>query len=187
MKTKMIKSVFLTALAVLMVSFNANAGDKKPINTEKSTVIWLAKKVTGEHNGTINFKSGDVQLEDGKLVGGTFVVDMTTIDITDLEGSGKAKLKGHLNSKDFFGVEEHPEATFLITSVVGNVVKGDLTIKGHTEKESYTLEVNGNTISGVVKVDRTKFGIHYGSNSFFDNLKDKAIDDEFELTINIVF
>ena len=109
------------------------------------------------------------------------------INVTDLEGNSKGKLEGHLKSDDFFGTEKFPEATFVITSVKGNEVKGDLTIKGHTEKESFALTTKGNTISGNVVIDRTKFGIQYKSGSFFDNLKDKAIDDEFELTLNIVF
>lgn len=187
MKTNRIKSTVLAGFAFLAFTISVFAGGKDPIKVEKSTIAWVGKKVTGEHTGTISFKEGDVEVKDGKLVGGKFVVDMNTINVTDLEGKMKGKLEGHLKSDDFFGVAKHPNATFVITSVQGNVVKGDLTIKGHTEKESFTLTTKNNTISGNVVVDRTKFGIRYGSNSFFDNLKDKAINDEFELTINIVF
>lgn len=186
MKTSNIKKLVLAFLAVVTVSFSAHANDKKPIKKEKSTIKWVGKKVTGQHDGTIDFKSGEVALKDGKLVGGKFVVDMTTINVTDLSGKGKTKLEGHLKADDFFGVEKYPEATFVITSVKGSTIKGDLTIKGHTEKQVFTLETKGNTISGTVKVDRTKFDIRYGSKSFF-NVGNKAIDDEFELTIHIEF
>ena len=186
MKTTNRKTRILAVLAFVALTFTAFAG-VKPINPEKSTIQWVGKKVTGQHNGTIALKKGDVTLKNGNLVGGSFVVDMTSINVIDLEGAHKEKLEGHLKSDDFFGVETHPEAIFTIKSVKGNVVKGDLTIKGHTEKESFTLITKGNTINGKVVIDRTKFGIRYGSNSFFDNLKDKAINDEFELTVNIVF
>ncbi|ANW95439.1 lipid-binding protein [Wenyingzhuangia fucanilytica] len=187
MKTTSIKSRVLAGFAILALTFSAFAVEKDPIKVEKSTIEWVGKKVTGQHNGTILFKEGEVKLKKGALVGGTFVVDMNTINVTDLEGEYKGKLEGHLKSDDFFGVDKFPEATFVITSVEGTVVKGDLTIKGHTEKESFTLVTKNNTISGTVVIDRTKFGIRYGSNSFFDNLKDKAIHDEFELTVNIAF
>ncbi|NJB82435.1 YceI family protein [Wenyingzhuangia aestuarii] len=186
MKATSIKSGILAVLAVFTMSLTAHAG-KKPIDVKKSTIKWVGKKVTGQHNGTIAFKSGEVVLKEGKLVGGTFVVDMSTINTLDLTGDYKNKLDGHLKSDDFFGVASHPTATFVITSVDGNTVKGDLTIKGHTEKQAFTLVKKGKVISGDVSVDRTKFDIRYGSKSFFDNLKDKAINDEFELAIHIVF
>ncbi|MGY5352839.1 YceI family protein [Wenyingzhuangia sp. IMCC45533] len=186
MKTTKLKSGILAVLAVVSMSFTAFAG-KKPIDVKKSTIKWVGKKVTGKHNGTISFKSGEVIIKQGALVGGTFIVDMSTINTEDLSGDYKNKLDGHLKSEDFFGVEKYPEATFVITSVEGNTVKGDLTIKGHTEKKAFTLVKKGNTISGDIEIDRTKFDIRYGSKSFFDNLKDKAINDEFELTVNIVF
>ncbi|WP_010134709.1 YceI family protein [Ochrovirga pacifica] len=184
MKTT-IKSTILAIVALFTVTLHA--GNKKPIDVKKSTIKWVGKKVTGQHNGTINFKSGVVELKEGKLVGGTFTVDMNSINVTDLDGDMKAKLEGHLKNDDFFGVDKYPVAKFLITSVEGNTVKGDLTIKGKTVKKAFTLVKKGKTISGDVKIDRTKFGIRYGSKSFFDNLKDKAIDDEFELSIHIVF
>jgi hypothetical protein len=37
------------------------------------------------------------------------------------------------------------------------------------------------------KVDRTKYDIKYGSGSFFDNLGDKAISDDFELAVALKF
>lgn len=187
MKTKTIKSTVLATFAFFALTISAYAGGENPIKVKKSKVTWVGKKVTGQHTGTIAFKKGSVALKKGNVVGGKFVVDMTTINVTDLDGNGKNKLEGHLNSDDFFGVKKHPEAIFVITSVKDNVVKGDLTIKGHTEKESFTLKIKDNVISGVVLVDRTKYGIRFGSNSFFDNLKNKAIDDNFELTIHIEF
>ena len=180
------KSVTIALLAIATLSFSAFAG-KKPIDPKKSTIKWEGKKITGKHSGDIQFKSGNVDIKDGNLVGGSFVVNMTTINVLDLTGDYKEKLEGHLNSDDFFGVATYPEALFTITNVDGNKVVGDLTIKGHTEKKAFVLIKKGNTIVGDVKIDRTKFDIKYGSSSFFDNLKDRAIDNEFDLSLKIVF
>ncbi len=186
MKLTTIKSTILALTAVFTMSFTAQAG-KKPIKPSKSSIHWVGKKVTGKHEGTIKFKSGEVKIKKDKLAGGSFIVDMNSINVTDLQGEYKGKLEGHLKADDFFGVTTYPEAKFTITSVEGNLVKGDLTIKDHTEKEAFVLTTKGNTISGDVVIDRTKFGIKYGSKSFFDGLKDKAINDEFSLTIHIEF
>ena len=68
-----------------------NNGETKTINTEESTVVWTGKKVTGQHTGTIKIASGNLDFEEGALVGGTFIIDMTSIACTDLEGKSAAK------------------------------------------------------------------------------------------------
>lgn len=186
MKTKTVRTFALALLAMITLSFGAFA-NKKPIDTAKSNIHWVGKKVTGQHDGSIDFKSGSVELKDGKLTGGTFVVDMTTINVLDLKGGKKGYLEKHLKGEDFFGVKEYAEAIFTITSVNGNKVMGDLTIKGHTEKESFVLMLDGNTLKGDIKVNRTKYGITYKSATFFEKMKDKAINDEFDLSVKVVF
>ena len=187
MKKSILKLSVLAFTSLLLMSFAIHGLEKKSVDVSQSSIEWLGKKVTGQHNGTIALKTGEVVLDHGKVVGGTFVVDMTTIQVLDIEGKWAAKLKNHLESDDFFGVVKHSEARFEITKIEGGAVLGDLTIKGHTEKVSFELSSSAHTISGTIKIDRTKYGIRYGSSSFFDNLKDKAIDNEFELTLNIVF
>jgi len=189
------KKIFFTAIFALVITgafATTNPIKKVTIDAEKSNVTWLGKKVTGQHTGTLAFQEGHLDMDGDKITGGKFVIDMTSLQVTDLEaGKGKEKLEGHLNSPDFFGVEEFSTATFEITetSSGGNgtySVAGNLTIKGHTETVKVLLKKNGNAATTTFKVDRTKFGIRYGSASFFDNLKNKAINDEFELTVNLV-
>ena len=118
-------------------------------------------------------------------------MDMNTITNTDLEdASYNQKLVGHLKSDDFFGVEKFPTATFTITktspfSGKKALVEGNLTIKGHTEPISFEVEHTGDVYVAVVEIDRSKFDVRYGSSSFFDNLGDKAINDIFELHIEL--
>jgi polyisoprenoid-binding protein YceI len=164
-------------------------------DTSASTITWIGKKVTGEHNGAINLKDASFDLKEGVLVGGNFTIDMATMVSLDLEGEWKQKLEGHLKSDDFFGVEKFPTATFVITRSVPKgpgkyKVVGDITIKGVTEQIQFPVDVteeNGQ-ITGTAKVtiDRSKLNVRYGSGSFFDNLGDKTIYDDFELSIKIV-
>jgi polyisoprenoid-binding protein YceI len=133
-------------------------------------------------------KEGYFEMEEGKLVGGMFVADMTSINVTDLEGDSKGKLEGHLNSDDFFGVKDHPTATFKMNTVVEKSkgvygVAGDMTIKGKTNPIAFDLKMEGNTATTTLVIDRSKYDVKYGSGSFFDNLGDKTIYDEFTLDI----
>lgn len=186
---KNFKSIALALVA--FVSFAVNAQSKK-VDVTKSTINWVGKKVTGAHEGTITLKEGALVFKGKKVVNGNFTVDMTTINTTDLDGKGKTNLDGHLKSDDFFGVEKFPTAT-LVFKTIGEKGKGvyavtaDLTIKGKTEPIKFDLTVAGNTATTSLNVDRTKYGIQYGSGSFFDNLGDKTINDEFELKVKLVF
>jgi polyisoprenoid-binding protein YceI len=164
--------------------------DKKEINTEKSTVTWKAYKVTGSHYGTVALQSGSLIFSDGKLSGGSFVVNMTTLTANDLEGEWKDKLVGHLKSDDFFSVEKHETSTLVFTGVKASgknsyKVTADLTIKGISKPITFDLAVYGSKANATLKVDRAEYDIRYGSGSFFDNLGDKTIYDEFDLVVDL--
>lgn len=182
----------ITLALVAFVTFTATAQTTKKVNVEKSKLHWVGKKVTGQHEGTIKLKDGALVLKGKKLVGGNFTVDMTSINTTDLQGDWKAKLDGHLKADDFFGVEKFPTSTLVFKKIAdkGNnvyTVYGELTIKGITQDVSFDLTINGNSATGKLIIDRTKFGIQYGSGSFFSDLGDKTIYDEFELDVTLSF
>ncbi|SEL78268.1 Polyisoprenoid-binding protein YceI [Aquimarina amphilecti] len=186
MKTKL-KPLLLALTLIATTSFYAQ---QKQINTAESTINWTGKKVTGQHTGTLSFSSGFLTFDNKNLSGGEFIVDMSSLAVTDLEaGKGKEKLEGHLNSDDFFGVQNFKNAKLIIKKATkmdgGYKIAGDLTIKGKTNPIAFELAVNGSTASATLNVDRTKYDIKYGSGSFFDNLGDKAISDEFELAVNL--
>jgi polyisoprenoid-binding protein YceI len=120
---------------------------------------------------------------------------MTTIKVTDITGLYAKKLEGHLKSDDFFGVKEFPTAALAIKTVVSKSennysITADLTIKGKTNTITFEAvsKVEGETIvfDSKVVVDRSKYGIQYKSGSFFEDLGDKLIYDEFDLNIHIV-
>lgn len=190
MKNNILKTGLIMILAMTIASFTSVS--EKKVNVKESNITWKGHKVTGSHVGTINLSKGTLTFDGDNLSGGNFTIDMTSINVTDLEaGSGKEKLEGHLKSDDFFGVNNYENATFNINKVTGENGKyrvfGDLTIKGITEPATFQMIVEGNTAKASFKIDRTKYGIKYGSSSFFDDLKDKAIYDEFDLNVNLTF
>lgn len=160
------------------------------VDTEASQVEWLGKKITGEHFGTIAIQDGSFTAENGVLVSGNAVIDMTSITVLDIEDEeSNAKLTGHLSSDDFFGVENFPTST-LSFSAEGDAFVGELTIKGITKPVSFNAElteVEGLVVAvGTITVDRTEYDVKYGSGKFFDNLGDNTISDEFKLSFTIV-
>lgn len=164
----------------------------KEVKTSESTVTWKGYKVTGSHYGIINLTSGSLSFDGDKLVGGEFVVDMTSLISQDLEGEYKGKLEGHLKSDDFFGVEKHPTSTLIFTGVKSSgknsyEVTGDLTIKGITKAVTFDVSIYGSKATATMKVDRSEYDVRYGSGSFFDNLGDKTIYDEFDLVVDLQF
>lgn len=179
-------------MAVITFSFTTIEGEKKEIKTDNSTVTWKGYKVTGSHYGTVALQSGHLVFDQGKLTGGEFEVDMTTIVTNDLEGEYKGKLEGHLKSDDFFGVEKFPTANLVFKKVKSTgknsyEITGELTVKGKTAPVTFEMSVYGNKATANVKVDRTIYDIRYGSTAFFDDLKDKAIYDEFDLVTDLEF
>lgn len=184
-----LKTIALSLVA--LVSFTVNAQTKK-IDTKKSNIHWIGKKVTGQHDGTIALKAGALVFKGNKLAGGNFIVDMTTINTTDLDGGMKEKLDGHLKSDDFFGTEKFKTANLVFKTIAdkGNknyTVTADLTIKGITNPISFDMNVNGKVATTKLIVDRTKYDIKYKSGNFFENLGDKTIYDDFELEVTLNF
>ncbi len=181
-----------TSFANNNVDPTKKVADKKVVKTEESTITWKAYKVTGSHEGTINLASGNLEFDNNTLTGGAFVVDMTTINTTDLEGEYKDKLDGHLHSDDFFGTATHKTAALEITKVTASgknayKVTGNLTIKNITKEVNFSMSVYGSKATANLKVDRSEFDVRYGSGSFFDNLGDKTIYDEFDLVVDLQF
>jgi polyisoprenoid-binding protein YceI len=192
MKTRILKLTAVTLIALITMSFTVIKKETKQIKTRESKVNWVGKKAIGsDHKGTINIQNGTLEFKKDKLIGGEISIDMNSITVTDLEGDYKNKLEGHLKADDFFGVDKFQTSKIVFTKIEGNdgkyKVTGDITIKGIIESITFDLDVKGNTATAKLDIDRTKFGIKYGSSSFFDNLKDKAIQNNFELNVHLVF
>ena len=165
--------------------------EKFEIEGAQSKIEWVGRKVTGSHNGTILIKKGELILADGKLVGGKFIVDTTSIKILDItDPATNAQFAGHLASDDFFSTKEFPEATLEILSVAGNHITANLTIKDITNAVDFYAEVNvsGELVRATAKVvvDRTKYEMKFRSGNFFLNLGDTLIYNDFELNVSLI-
>jgi len=169
----------------------AGEGTTLAVDTEASEVVWTGRKVSGQHHGTVDIKSGSLTVNDGQITGGNFVIDLTTITDQDLEGEYKGKLEGHLKSADFFDVENHPEATFEITGVEqgaeGGLVKvsGNLTLRSISKNITFDANVQEATDTSVkatadFNIAREDWGITYSGKA------DDLISKEINLKVTLV-
>lgn len=188
MKMKRVLAL-LTISGFLLV--NVLAQNKLTADTAATKLLWLGEKVTGQHTGTIKLKSGWLTMQDNKIVSGEFLIDMSTLKETE----NNAMLMGHLKSDDFFGVVKYPVSRLVLTGSTSfdkgtGVVSGSLTIKDITNpiefKATMQKKDDWTWFFANITVDRTKYNIRYGSGSFFDNLGDKTIYDEFKLKVNLL-
>ena len=131
-------------------------------------------------------------MQNDLISGGNFEVDLTSIFVSDLNGEYKQKLEGHLKSDDFFSVDKFPKANLLIKETRQKMpnhyeINADLTIKGITNPVSFEMHIEDNVAMSKLIIDRSKFDVRYGSNSFFENLGDKTIYDDFEIDVTLKF
>ena len=191
MMKKLLSTITLGTAVILFMAFNKPVKTETfKVDTELSSIDWIGRKVSGQHTGKIKITSGEVLMNGQAVKGGSFVMDMTSIT------SDSERLTGHLKNEDFFSVEKNPTSKFMITKVTSAGkdrinITGNLTIKGITQSITFPASVKMQkgslvAIAKNVLVDRAKFDIRYGSKSFFNDIGNKAIDDDFELGINLV-
>ncbi len=187
MKKFIVTMVALSSLTAIAQTYS--------VDSSASKIVYVGKKVTGEHTGTITLKSGSLTLKGETITAGEFVADMnslTSTDITDKEYN--AKYVSHMKSPDFFNTEKHPESKLVIKSSKktdkGLEVTGSLTMLGETKPVNFVVTDLKKTDAGVtgksnLTLNRTQWGLKYGSTSFFKGLGDKAINDEFTLAVEL--
>jgi polyisoprenoid-binding protein YceI len=141
------------------------------------TGTWNADPVHSDIGFAVEYMSGtfqggfakfSAQVADGNVTG---EAEVASIQVKD------PNLEAHLQAPDFFDAENHPTLTFASTDVTGEgdslTIKGELTMKGHTEQVDITGAVTepiadpfGNTRFGLrleTTVDRTQFGITWNN------------------------
>lgn len=186
-----------------------SAAKEVNVNTAESRFEWVGTKVTQMHSGTVDIKSGKLQVEGNSLKGGSFIMDMPTLVATNLDAKTNEALTKHLKGEDFFNVEKFPEAKFEITDVnpfSGAIVEenteltkdineyrvtdpnatisGNLTIKDVTKNISFPakVEINNGKVNAMAKfmLDRKLWGITY------KGMPDDLIKDDLWFGISIV-
>ena len=189
---KIFFTAFLSFLTIFTMANNPQVS-RVNVNVETSTVKWKGSKITKSHDGIVSIAKGVLLINHGTLVGGEMAIDMNSITCTDIESEKKrGYFEQHLKNEDFFDVEKFPYANIKITSATKKEegqysITADLTIKGITHPITFTSEVkiNGEEFLGTAsfKIDRTKWGVKYGSGSFFKDLGDKMILDDIDFDI----
>ena len=196
MKSILAPIAWITLVVSLSSFLESSVTERFVVDSKLSSLLWTGKKVTGEHNGTVQISSGELFLTDKLITQGNFEIDLSTITVKDItDKDSNEKLVNHLKGDDFFGTTKFPKANFILSSISkksGNEfeVKGKLTIKGVTNDIQFpaVIEQDGKRLTATAKIviDRTKFGIKFKSPNFFENLGDKAIYDDFELALKLV-
>ncbi len=173
------------------------------VSPDAAKINWEGSKPTGKHTGTINITSGEITVTDGAVAAGNFVIDINSIVVTDLTGDEKASLEGHLKGEKeedadhFFNAKKFPTGKFEIVSVTPSteaganaIVKGNLTLKDITKEVTIPANISITENSVVVTtnqfaINRTDFGINYGSKNIFKDLGDKFIEDNIMLQLMV--
>lgn len=193
--TKLAFITLFTFLSFVAPAQKTNA-DKFVMDLKLSKLEWTGKKVGGEHYGEIQLTSGHLTFTKNKLTGGAFEMDMasiTCVDITDQKSN--KRLVDHLKSEDFFSAARFPKSTFIITKVESKstteyLVTGDLTIKGKTNPITFMAKVNATNnetfAEATLVFDRSKYDVKFGSQSFFENLGDKLVYDDVDISVKLV-
>ena len=183
---------FITTITLTLISISFSYSQSLNANKTQSLIRWYGEELTGKtHFGNLSFKEGQIELQDGLIIGGNFVVNMTSLSVEDLSGGSKARLEGHLRSDDFFSVDKYPEATLKITQkakIEGDVQKlyGELTIKGTKHAVDFSIIlVDKKTATANLTFDRSKYNVRFRSGSFFENLGDKLILDDIRMEVSL--
>lgn len=188
---KRIRLLAITISAFAFMSQALYSQENFSVNVDNSTLNWKGYKPTGTHNGTITLASGNIFLKNNKITGGNFVADMSTIK----ESEDNSKLENHLKSEDFFEIVVFPIAKFEITEITNKgekiQVTGNITIKGITKQIAFpaALLVNEDSLvltSDTFQINRADFNVKFKSKSFFNDLKDKFVNDEFDFQVTII-
>ena len=167
------------------------------VHIDKSELSWIGKELSTKiHTGSLNISNGIIQVGDDNSISGNIKINMSTINVTDLQGRSKEMLEKHLRSADFFEVENYPEAQINFKSKSFNKLvnqisfEGDLTIKDITNPISFNATLIESSpylkANAILSFDRSKYDVRFRSGSFFENLGDKLILDDIDVNIKLV-
>ena len=177
--------------------------DSYKVDVDSSSIQWIGKKVTGEHDGNLEILYGNIRryldTRNTEVIRGNIVIDMTTITNKDIENKQYQKyLVDHLKDEDFFDVAHFSKSELkilsndliLLTDNSNNTkITAEITIKGITKKIEFPAKIeffdDFAIATGTIDIDRTLFGIRYKSKSYFPDMGDYFIYDDFTLNFLI--
>ncbi len=184
----------------------------EPFNVDvaNSKVTWVGTKLTEKHNGTFDVKEGNLSVKGGKIVGGSFIIDIKSLKDLDIPADkpGNARLVKHLLGDDFFDAEKFPTSTFEVVSVEDykaengeerekldkeytladptHMITGNLEMKGVKKSIKFPAKVtiaDGSvTAEAKFNINRKDWGMNYGTD---DSIKDKFIRPTVHIGLDI--
>ncbi|WP_294215916.1 YceI family protein [uncultured Chryseobacterium sp.] len=161
-------------------------GEKLAVDTAASVVNWKAfhKGGMAPRWGTLKVQSGDLDVDNGQLTAGSFVIDMNSLKVDPASVTEKDKkytdLEAHLKNPDFFDTAKNPTSEFKITAVTdlkdatkdavagaNKTVSGNLTLSGKTMNVTFPAKVevmdNAASVQAKFTVNRADWGIKFGT------------------------
>ncbi|MEC9274447.1 MAG: YceI family protein [Candidatus Neomarinimicrobiota bacterium] len=167
------------------------------VGIDETELLWIGKELSTKiHTGTLNLSNGLIQVDNDKTITGNVTINMSTINVTDLQGRAKEMLEGHLRSADFFEVENFPEATLSFKSKSFNKLKNQINFEGELIIKDISNPIIFNATllesspylkaKAILSFDRSKYDVKFRSGSFFENLGDKLILDDIDVNITLV-
>jgi len=177
----MIRSLSALVLALLLGTAAAAGDVKYALTGENTKITFVGTKPGGKHDGGFKKLTGNATVTDGNIETLKIEADIDTDSLYTDDPSGK--LTGHLKNSDFFGVKDHPKATFKTTKIEktdkGYTITGDLTMIGKTKAVSFpaTVAASGDTLtlSASFSIDRTDWGMNYGKGKIDDKVAMKVV------------
>lgn len=167
------------------------------VDTANSYIRFTGHGVGKNHPGILKLTYGQVMATDNKVTGGTFILDITSLDLEQEGEMIDTKLRPHLLSGDFFDVENFGTAEFEITGIepykpkdgekslvegANFEVSGNLAIKRVTKNITFParIELEGDRLEAEANfdIDRRQWQMNYGN--------DRTLGDNFiSETVNI--
>lgn len=171
----------LCAAVALMVGMSglAGAADILKLNAEKSKIDFVGTKTDGKHVGGFKKFKADAMADFDDPSAGSLEI---TIDATSL-WSDDDKLTNHLKNPDFFDVRKYPTIVFKATKISADEesakLTGQMTMLGKTVEVTVPAKVSLTdddiTLTAEFKIDRTKWGMNYGTGKIDNDVAITAV------------
>lgn len=151
------------------------------INTDASYVAWRGYTPDINNHGRVSIENDEIITENKHVIGGSFRIPLSSVNVLNLEGEDKEALTHHLLSADFFNAVLHPNITFQIREVeaynsdggdqvvegANYEVTGDLTFLGKANTITFPakIEFTGSQLNAeaLITIDRLEWGMDYAS------------------------
>ncbi len=186
----------------VVIAENSETIELKSIH-ENSSITWRAWHLggVGKRYGKIYLKTVSALINKGKLSNLKVEIDMNSLTVdsfSEEETEKKEKLTLHLQSNDFFDVENYPITTFEMTSIkptegkFNSTITGNLTIKDSTKSITFNANIMSSDeevsiLSEDFIINRSDWGLTYHQEGTKGVPLDYIIADDIGFTIDVRF